>query len=107
LSKSSLWQGGPAQTGAADVLYSVLQSDVDSVSAPATCWIAGGPPAAAAPVFFKRGYAMNWSLILFGIAVVLFVLAAIGVQSPPRYNLTAAGLAFVAAGLLLAHAGVR
>lgn len=35
----------------------------------------------------------TFSLIFLIFAIVLFVLAAIGVPSPPRFNLMAAGLA--------------
>ncbi len=46
---------------------------------------------------------MSWPKILLGIAVVLFILAALGVQIPnSRLNLTAAGLAFLATALVLA-----
>lgn len=41
------------------------------------------------------------STVFLIVALVLFVLAAVGVPNPPRINLLAAGLAFwVAAGLI-------
>lgn len=43
---------------------------------------------------------MPWQLILIIIAIVLFVLAGLGV-SPRGYNLEAFGLAFLAASFLL------
>lgn len=40
-------------------------------------------------------------LILYVIAAVLFALAAVGVPSPPRFNLMAAGLFFVTLAQIL------
>ena len=40
------------------------------------------------------------TVILFVVALVLFVLATIGVSSPPRFNLLAAGLVFVVLAIL-------
>lgn len=44
---------------------------------------------------------MTLSLILIVSAFVLFVLATIGVPSPPRFNLVAAGLACLTLAQLL------
>ena len=44
------------------------------------------------------------SLILLVAAFVLFILATVGVPSPPRFNLVAAGLACLTAVQLLAVA---
>jgi hypothetical protein len=41
------------------------------------------------------------SLILLIAAVVLFILAAVGVPSPPKFNLIAAGLACFALSSLI------
>jgi hypothetical protein len=41
------------------------------------------------------------STIFLIFALVLFILASIGVPSPPRFNLEAAGLAFLAAAMLV------
>jgi hypothetical protein len=47
-------------------------------------------------------------MIFLIVALVLFILAALGVPAPPpRFNLTAAGLAFLTVALLLAGTGVR
>jgi hypothetical protein len=43
---------------------------------------------------------MNLDLFLLILALVLFILAALGVPSPPRFNLLAAGLAAWVATLL-------
>jgi hypothetical protein len=40
------------------------------------------------------------TVILFVVALVLFVICTIGVPSPPRFNLMAAGLAFVVLAIL-------
>lgn len=40
--------------------------------------------------------------ILLVVALVLFVLSAVGVPSPPRFNLMAGGLAFWVLSILLA-----
>lgn len=40
------------------------------------------------------------TVILFVVALVLFVICTIGVPSPPRFNLMAAGLAFIVLALL-------
>lgn len=42
-------------------------------------------------------------LILVVFALVLFVLAAIGVPSPPRFNLVAGGLACATLAFLVTH----
>lgn len=42
------------------------------------------------------------TLILLVFAFVCFVLATVGVQNPPRFNLIAAGLAFWVLSVLLA-----
>lgn len=39
-------------------------------------------------------------LIFFILAIVLFGLAALGVPSPPRFNYLAAGLFFLALGIV-------
>ena len=44
---------------------------------------------------------MTWSALLLIVALILFVLSAIGINAP-RVNLTALGLAFFAAYFLLA-----
>ena len=41
------------------------------------------------------------TLILLVLAFVLFILAAVGVPSPPRFNLMAAGLAFWVLSVIL------
>ncbi|HEY2024601.1 hypothetical protein [Paraburkholderia sp.] len=43
------------------------------------------------------------SLVLMIVALVLFALAAFNVAVPPRFNLTAAGLAFWLLSVLLGH----
>jgi hypothetical protein len=45
------------------------------------------------------------TVILLVAAFILFVLAAVGVASPPRFNFMAAGLAFWVLSVLMA--GVR
>lgn len=40
----------------------------------------------------------SWRLLFILAAFILFVLAAFNVPSPPRINLTAAGLALLTAG---------
>ena len=42
-------------------------------------------------------------IILLVVALVLFVIATIGVPSPPRFNLLAAGLAFCVLAMLAGH----
>ena len=42
---------------------------------------------------------MDWVMIALIVALVLFVLAAVGVST--RFNLTAAGLAFVTLAMIL------
>jgi hypothetical protein len=44
---------------------------------------------------------MTLAMILLIVALVLFVLAAIGLPSPPRFQFMAAGLAFWVLSILL------
>lgn len=45
-----------------------------------------------------------WHLIFLIAALVVFILAAMNVPSPPRLNLTAAGLALLTIALIVARA---
>lgn len=45
---------------------------------------------------------MPWVMILYVAAFILFVLAALNIPSPPRFNLMAAGLACLVAGMMVA-----
>lgn len=47
------------------------------------------------------------STILLVFAFVLFCVAAVGVPSPPRFNLVAAGLAFWVLSILITGFGVK
>lgn len=46
-------------------------------------------------------------VILLVFAFVLFTVAALGVPSPPRFNLVAAGLAFWVLSLLVSTVGLK